>query len=210
MVALFNAALDVLKANGATLVEVELLKLTRPLGDASYDVLQFEFKDGLNKYLSSANAPVKSLKEVISYNIKNESTAMPFFKQEILVNSEAKAGLDSKEYREALAKSTSSRKIINDLFKENKLDAICGITSGPAGCIDIINGDYSTGFSFSSPAAMAGFPHITVPMGFVHELPVGFSIFGTAYNDASILNMGYAYEQATKFRKEPKFLTSAL
>jgi amidase len=208
VVALFNKAIEILKAKGATIVEVELLKSTRPLGDASYEVLQFEFKDGLNKYLATANAPVKSLKEVIDFNNRNEPTAMPFFKQEILISSEAKAGLDSKEYQEAVAKSTSSRKIIDDLFKQYNLNAVCGITSGPAGCIDIINGDYSTGFSFSSPAAMAGYPHITVPMGFVHELPVGFSIFGTAYTEGEILKIAYAYEQATKVRKAPKFLES--
>ena len=206
VVALLNKALDVLKEKGATLVEVELFKLTRPLGDASYEVLQFEFKDGLNKYLANANAPVKSLKEVIDFNNRNKEADMPFFQQEILISSDAKAGLDSKEYKEALAKSTSSRKIIDDLFSEYKLDAVCGITSGPAACIDIVNGDYGTGFSFSSPAAMAGYPHITVPMGFVHELPVGFSIFGTAYSEGKILGIAYAYEQATKARKAPKFL----
>lgn len=206
VVALFNKAINILKEQGATIVEVELVKLTRPLADASFEVLQYEFKDGLNKYLATANAPVKSLKNVIDFNNKNEDTAMPFFKQEILISSEEKAGLTSKEYVDALAKSTSSRKIIDDLLTQNKLDAICGITSGPAGCIDIINGDYGTGFSFSSPAAMAGYPHITVPMGFVHELPIGLSIVGTAYSEGEILQIAYAYEQATKFRKAPKFL----
>jgi amidase len=206
VVALFNKAISVLKERGATIVEVELLKLTHPLGEASYEVLQYEFKDGLNKYLATANAPVKSLKEIIDYNDRNEAIAMPFFKQEILISSEAKSGLDSKEYIEALAKSTSSRKIMDELFQQNKLDVICGITNGPAGCIDIINGDYSTGFSFSSPAAMAGYPHITVPMGFVHELPIGFSICATAYQEGQLLSIAYAFEQATKARKAPKYL----
>jgi amidase len=206
VVALLNKAIGVLKVKGATIVEVELVKLIRPLGEAGYEVLQFEFKDGLNKYLSTANAPVKSLKEVIDFNTKNEATAMPFFKQETLISSNLKGGLGSKEYLDAIAKSTSSRKIITDLFKENRLDAVCGITSGPAGCIDIINGDYGTGFSFSSPAAMAGFPHITLPMGLVHELPIGFSIVGTAYSDGEILKIAYAFEQATKARQAPRFL----
>lgn len=206
VVAIFNKAIAVLKDKGATIVEVELLKGTRPLGDASYEILQFEFKDGLNKYLSTSKAPVKSLAEVIDYNNKNEATAMPYFKQELLISSNMKTGLDSKEYKEALAKSTSSRKVIDDLLKENKLDAICGITNGPAGCIDIINGDYGTGFSFSSPAAMAGYPHITVPMGFVHELPVGFSICGTAYTEGELLKIAYAFEQATKVRTAPKYI----
>lgn len=206
VVALLTKAIGVLKDKGATIVEVELVKSVRPLGEASYEVLQYEFKDGLNKYLSTANAPVKSLKDVIEYNIRNEARAMPFFKQETLISSEAKAGLDSKEYKDAVAKSTSSRKIIDELFKQYKLDAVCGITSGPAGCIDLINGDYGTGFSFSSPAAMAGYPHITLPMGFVHELPIGFSIFGTAYSEGELLKIAYAFEQAAKVRKAPKFL----
>ncbi|MDQ6815537.1 MAG: amidase [Bacteroidota bacterium] len=206
VVALFNRAITVLKEKGATVVEVELVKLTRPLGDASYEVLQFEFKDGLNKYLAKANAPVKSLKEVIDYNNKNETQAMPYFKQELLISSDAKGGLETKEYVEALAKSTSSRKIIDELMQQNKLDAICGITNGPSGCIDIINGDYSTGYSFSSPAAMAGYPHITVPMGFVHELPIGLSIFGTAYSEGQLLTIAYAFEQATKARQAPTYI----
>lgn len=205
---LFNKAIAVLKEKGAIIVEVDLLKSTRLLGESSFEVLQYEFKDGLNKYLSNANAPVKSLKEVIEYNKKNEDKAMPYFKQETLISSEAKGGLDSKEYTEALAKSTSSRKIIDDLMQQYKLDAICGITSGPAGCIDIINGDYSTGFSFSSPAAMAGYPHITLPMGFIHDLPVGFSFFGSAWSEGLLLKMAYAFEQATKVRTAPKFLKS--
>jgi amidase len=85
------------------------------------------------------------------------------------------------------------------------LDAICGITNGPACCIDLVNGDYDTGFSFSSPAAMAGYPHITVPMGFVHELPIGFSFFGTAYSEPGLIKMAYAFEQLTRSRQAPKF-----
>ena len=206
VVALYNKAIGVLKEKGATVVEIELLKLTRPLGDASYEVLQYEFKDGINNYLSTANAPVKSLKDVIDYNNKNEDQAMPYFKQELLISSDAKGALDSKEYTEALAKSISSRKIIDEVMHQNKLDAICGITNGPSGCIDIINGDYSTGFSFSSPAAMAGYPHITIPMGYVHELPIGFSICGTAYSEGQLLSIAYAFEQATKVRKAPKYI----
>ncbi|HEX8278313.1 MAG TPA: amidase family protein, partial [Segetibacter sp.] len=208
IVDLLNKTISVLKEKGATVVEVDVLKPIYAVGAAEFAVLQFEFKDGLNKYLATANAPVKNLKEVIAYNEKNEATAMPFFKQETLISSEKKAGLDNKEYKEAVAKSTSSRKIIDDLMKLHKLDAICGTTNGLACCIDLINGDYDTGFSFSTPAAVSGYPHITVPMGFVHELPIGFSFFGTAYSEPRLLSMAYAFEQATKARKAPKFLES--
>ncbi|MFS8082810.1 MAG: amidase [Ginsengibacter sp.] len=206
VVALYQKAIDLLKEKGAEIVDVELLKKTSSLGGPQYTVLQYEFKDGLNKYLSKANAKVKSLKEVIEYNDKHADTAMPFFKQEILINSEAMGDLQSKEYKEALEKSTSARKIIDDLMQENKLDAICGVTNGPACCIDLVNGDYDTGFSFSSPAAMAGYPHITVPMGEVHQLPIGFSFTGHAYSEQKLIGLAYAFEQASLKRKAPEYL----
>jgi amidase len=208
VVALLKKTLELLKHKGATIVEVDILKPIFALGAAEFSVLQYEFKDGLNKYLATANAPVKSLKEVIAFNEKNEATVMPFFKQETLISSEKIGGLDSKEYKAALVKSTSSRKIIDDLLRLHKLNALCGTTNGLACCIDLINGDYDTGFSFSSPAAMAGYPHITVPMGFVHELPIGFSFFGTAYTEPELIKMAYAFEQATNARTAPKFVAS--
>lgn len=206
VVALLKKTIALLKEKGATIVEVELLKPIYAIGEAEGTILHFEFKDGLNKYLAAANAKVKSLKEVIEYNNEHEAETMPYFKQETLINSQKKGDLDSKEYKAALANSTSSKHIIDKLLKQHKLDAFCGTTNGLACCIDLINGDYNTGFSFSSPAAMAGYPHITVPMGFVHELPVGFSFFGTAYSEPELIAMAYAFEQATRARKAPKFL----
>ncbi len=205
VVALYKAAIDLLKKQGAEIVEVELLKLTRPLGDAEFEVLKYEFKDGVNKYLSSANAKVKSLADVIAFNKKNESRAMPFFKQEILEMCEAKGNLKDKAYIEAVKTSTSARKIIDGMMKENKLDAICSTTIGLPNCTDLVNGDYDVGFYFAPPAAMAGYPHITVPMGNVHELPVGLSFISGAYKEGELLGMAYAYEQASKKRIAPKF-----
>ena len=206
VVNLLNKTIALLKEKGATIVEVDLLKSIYAIGEAENTILHYEFKDGLNKYLASANAKVKSLKEVIDYNNQNEALTMPFFKQETLISSEKKGSLDSKEYKNALIKSTSSRQIIDKMVQQYKLDAICGTTNGLACCIDLINGDYDTGFSLSSPAAMAGYPHVTVPMGFVHDLPVGFSFFGTAYSEPALISMAYAFEQATMVRKAPKFL----
>ena len=131
---------------------------------------------------------------------------MPFFKQETLINSNGKGDTNSKEYKDALAKTFSSQKIITDLMQTNKLDALCGVTNGLAGCIDLINGDYDTGFSLSSPAAISGFPHITVPMGLVQELPIGISFMSTAYTEPALLSIAYAYEQASMKRVAPKFL----
>ena len=206
VVALLNKTIALLKSKGATIVEVELLKATGDLSAAEFTVLQYEFRNGLNKYLASSNSKLKTLKEIIAFNEQHEATTMPYFKQETLISSEEKKDLQSKEYTEALAKSTSSRQIIDVLLKQYSLDAICGTTNGLACCIDLVNGDYDTGFSFSSPAAMAGYPHITVPMGCIHDLPIGFSFFGTAYSEPALIGMAYSFEQATKARKEPHFL----
>lgn len=190
-------------------MEVELLEKTRELGSAELAVLQYEFKDGVNTYLSTSNTKIKSLADVIAFNKQNESTAMPYFKQEQLELCNAKAGLDNKEYMEAVKKSTSARKIIDELMQQEKLDAIAGTSIGLACCIDLINGDYDTGFYFCPPAAMAGYPHITVPMGSVHELPAGLSFIAGAYKEATLFSLAYAFEQATKKRTAPKFLKTA-
>jgi len=207
---LTQQALKVLRDQGAIIVEVELLKLTSPLGKYEGTVLSFEFKEGLNAYLSNASAPVKSLAETIAFNKNHESTVMPYFKQETFLEAEARSDLKSKDYLNAHTELLNgSRKAIDSLLTSLKLDAICAPTNGIAGCIDEINGDYDTGYSFSSPAAVSGYPHITVPMGRVHECPVGFSFIGTAYSEASLLQLAYAYEQASKHRVSPKFLGAA-
>ncbi len=206
----YKAAIEVLKQQGATIVEVELRKALSDMGNAEFLVLQYEFKDGVNKYLSTANAKVKTLKEVIDFNKQNEATAMPFFKQEILEMCEAKGDLNSSEYKEALSKTLRTRLIVDDIISDNKLDAVCGVTNGLSWCIDLINGDYDTGFSYSTPAAMAGYPHITVPMGTVHNLPIGLSFIGGAYTEPQIISLAFAYEQATKKRTAPSFIKTSV
>jgi amidase len=135
---------------------------------------------------------------------------MPFFKQELLEKSEARPGLDSSEYVEALKKLLTSRKIIDDLMNLDQLDAISAPTNGFACCIDLINGDYRTGPSFASPAAISGYPHITVPMGTVMNLPVGISFIGGAYKEPDLLKMAYAFEQASKKRVSPAFINAPI
>jgi amidase len=135
---------------------------------------------------------------------------MPYFQQETLESSQALGGLDSKEYKKALVQSTSSRRYIDQLIKDHQLDAICAPTNGLACCIDLINGDYDTGFSFSAPAAMAGYPHITVPMGMVHGLPVGFSFIAGAFKEPQLFGMAYSFEQATMKRTAPAFVVDVL
>lgn len=204
---LTQQTLKVLRDQGATIIEVDLLKLTSPLGKHEGTVLSYEFKDGLNAYLAHGSAPVKTLAETIAFNDRHENTAMPFFKQETFLEAQGRSDLNSKEYINAHNELLNgSRKAIDSILTTYKLDAICAPTNGIAGCIDEINGDYDTGYSFSSPAAVSGYPHITVPMGRVHECPVGFSFIGTAYSEASLLQLAYAYEQASKHRAAPKFI----
>jgi amidase len=204
--ALFQEAINLLKSKGATIVEVELYKAIKPVGQNEFTVLLYEFKDGVNQYLSKANAKVKTLADVIAYNKANKAKAMPFFQQETLELADKKGDLNTKEYLDAVKTTTTiTRTSIDKILTENKLDAICAPTNGPAGCIDLVNGDYDNGFSFSGPAAMAGYPHITVPMGYTHGLPVGLSFVSTAYDEAGIIKLGYAYEQASKKRKAPDF-----
>jgi amidase len=207
ILALFQDALALLKAKGATIVEVELQKQLSDANSVEGTVLQYEFKDGLNKYLATAtDARVRSLTDVIAFNRQNASKAMPFFKQETLEHSDARGGLDSAEYTDALKKLLTARTVIDDLLRLNQLDAICGTTNGVACCIDLISGDYRTGPGFSGPAAIAGYPHITVPMGTVLELPVGISFVGGAYTEPQLLAIAYAYEQASKKREAPGFV----
>ena len=205
--ALLKEAVAALKAQGATIVEIELNKLTNPLGDAEFDVLLYEFKDGVNKYLAGAGAPVRNLADVIAFNTAHAAEAMPFFQQETLIRAEATDGLNNAKYKAAVQKTvTEARKAVDGVLRDNQLTALVGVTTGPAWCIDWVNGDYSTGVDFSSPAAMAGYPHLTVPMGQVRGLPVGLSFVGPAYHEGQLLALGYAYEQATHKREAPKML----
>ncbi|MBC8082166.1 MAG: amidase [Hymenobacter sp.] len=205
-VPLFRQAVELLKAQGATVVEVEVDQPADALGEAEYDVLLYEFKDGLNKYLATANAPVKTLADVMTFNAQNQPRAMPFFQQEILEASQKLDGLGSAKYQAALRKShLGARQLLDAAISKNQLDAIVGITTGPARVIDLINGDAGGGPGSSSPAAMAGYPHITVPMGAVNGLPVGLSFVGAAYSEGPLLTVAYAYEQASKKRVAPEF-----
>jgi amidase len=208
---IFHEAVELLKSKGATIVEVELYKEIKQAGHDEFTVLLYEFKDGVNNYLSKADCKMKSIEDVIAFNKNNEDKAMPYFKQETLELAQAKGDLNSKEYLDAVKNTnTITRNAIDKILKDNKLDAIAAPTNGFACCIDLINGDYDNGFGFSGPAAMAGYPHITVPMGYWHELPLGLSFVGTAYDEAGIITLGYAYEQASKKRVAPKFTKDIL
>ena len=207
--ALIDEAVAVMKQQGATVVDVEQLISVEGAGDAEFDVLLYEFKDGLNKYLATLgpNAPVKSLKELIDYNQAHAGEEMPYFQQEILVMAEEKGDLNSEQYQQALAKTQRASRTegIDKALQAQQLDALIAPTGGPAWPIDLVTGDHFIGGS-SAPAAMAGYPNITVPMGFVHGLPVGISFFASAYSEPTLIRLAYAYEQATQHRKAPQFL----
>lgn len=208
---LLKKAIDLMKQQGAEIIELAYLDKLNALGNAEFEVLKYEFKYGLNKYLSTAGTTVRSLKDVIEFNKKNENEAMPTFKQDTLEASELKKGLDSKEYTKALEKShNGSKKIIDGLLKENNLNAICGLTMGPACSIDTIYGDRWGDVFLTAPAAMSGYPHISVPCDKVYDLPVGLSFFSGAYKEPEIISIAYAYEQASTYRVMPEYKKSFL
>ena len=209
--ALLKNALDQIKALGATIIEVDFVERLSSIKDNEYKVLQYEFKDGLNRYLAMAGAGVKDLGEVIAYNSAHAGTVMPFFGQEILEASQSRGGLDERDYRDALEIVVkTSRDAIDNTLKEFELDAICGPATGPSWCTDLVNGDAFSGYGMGSGAAMAGYPSITVPLGYVHGLPVGLLFTSSAYSEAKLLDVGYAYEQASRHRKSPDFREALL
>ena len=211
MHALIKEALDVIKELGAEVVEIEYFDKISALGDDEFELMKFEFKDGVNNYLSKANSKIKTLAEVISFNKEHENEAMPYFKQELLVDSDGKGDLNSEAYKSAYQKShVMSKQIIDQVMQENNLDAICGLTMGPACSIDTIYGDRWGDVFLTTPAAVTGYPHISVPGGKVYDLPVGISFFGLPYNEPVLLEIAYAFEQATQHRSTPNFKPSFL
>ena len=206
--ALVEDAIKVLKAQGATIVDPADIPTAGQLDDCEFEVLLFEFKAGLNSYLASrgATSKVRSLAELIAFNTREREREMPYFGQEILEMAEKKGSLTSAAYRAALARcrTRSRTQGIDAVMTRLKLDALIAPTGSPAWPIDLVNGDHFLGAS-SSPAAVAGYPNITVPAGGVHGLPVGISFFGRRWSEAKLIGYAYAYEQVTRHRKPPTF-----
>ncbi|HNP19139.1 MAG TPA: amidase [Fulvivirga sp.] len=204
---LMYRAVEYLKSQGAEVVEIDKIAENN-VGEYSFNVMLFEYKDGLNKYFQSLgpDAPIKSLEDLIAFN-KKDSIELKYYNQKYLEMAAQKDDLSSKEYLETLAnlKKGSQDQGIDRVMDELQLDAIIAPTGGPAWKTDWINGD-SYQLGSSSPAAQSGYPNITVPMGFVDELPVGISFFGRAWSEPLLLEIAYSYEQGTKYRRAPKFL----
>jgi amidase len=201
---LMKAAIAYLKQQGATVVEIDKIQLTDD--NSSFEVLLYEFKDGLNKYLHSlgAKAPVKNLEDLIAQTAE-DSIETKYFDHATLQKAAQKSDLESPAYKTALQTMLRSAREdgIDRVMNLHSLDAIVAPTGGPAWETDLVNGDRFM-IGSSSPAARAGYPNITVPMGYVDGLPVGISFFGKAWSEPELIAMAYAYEQGTLWRKPPK------
>ncbi len=201
-----------LKAAGALIVDPADLPMHGAAGGPEQEVLLYEFKSGLNAYLRRLppSFPVRSLAALIRFNEAHRDREMPLFDQELLRQAEAKGPLTDKAYTEARAaclKATRSNGI-DAVLGQHKLDALVALTSGPAWLIDPVNGDSDTG-GCSSPAAIAGYPHITVPAGLFRGLPVGLSFFGAAFSEPTLIKLGAGFEAVAPARARPRYLASA-
>ncbi len=200
-----------MKRGGATLVDPADDPPLPGFGDAQSTVMLYEFKADLNAYLAALGpgAPVHSLEEIIAFNERHKDQEMPFFGQELFLQAQEKGPLTDKAYLDALerCRRLSRQEGLDALMDRHKLDAVVAPSGGPAGKTDPVYGDRGVGGS-SSPAAVAGYPSITVPAGFVFGLPVGLSFFGRAYSEPTLLKLAYAFEQATQVRRPPSFARS--
>ena len=212
---LADAAIADMKRLGATVVDPVKIPTLGKFGDGEFEVLLFEFKADLNKYLTwlGPASPVHSLADVIAFNDAHKDQEMPYFGQEILEMAEKKGPLTDPKYKAALASNRQKARAlgIDAVMSQHKLDALFAPTGGVPWLIDLVNGDSSAANADapSTITSVAGYPHITVPAGYFRGLPVGVSFFGRAWSEPTLIKIAYAYEQATKHRRPPAFAATA-
>jgi amidase len=192
-----------MKRLGAEIVDPADLPSHGKYGDSELDVLLYEFKADLNAYLETRNTGL-TLEKLIAFNAAHRAEEMPYFEQELFEKAQKKGPLSDAAYRKALSLNHRLSRVegIDAVLKRHRVDAIVAPTAGPAWLIDNVNGDHDTG-GCSTPAAVAGYPHITVPAGFVRGLPAGISFFAGPWGEPGLLKLAYAFEQATQARKKP-------
>jgi amidase len=209
---LMEVALREMQRRGAEIVDPADIPTAGKFDDSEMEVLLYEFKADLNAYLAALRpkAPVHSMQEVIDFNERHRDKEMPYFGQDLMIKAQAKGPLTSQPYLEALEKNHKLARTegIDAVMSKNRLDALVAPTGGPAWCTDLINGDHAAGGS-STPAAVAGYPNINVPAGYAWGLPVGISFFGAAHSEALLIKLAYAFEQATRHRRQPQFKATA-
>lgn len=206
---IFDSCLDVMRQRGAIIVDPVDLPSSKKFTKTEEEVLYYEFRADLNKYLAGTKASVRTIAEIIRFNDKNKDRVMPYFGQEHMEIAQKKGSLNDQKYLDALEKNhrLTRNEGIDATMKKHKLNAIVVPSGGPAWTIDLINGDAANwDMDSTSIAAVAGYPHITVPAGYVYGLPVGISFFAKAWQEPALIKLTYAFEQATKTRKSPKFL----
>jgi amidase len=210
---LVESAVERMTSQGAVIVDPVEIPTVDQIDQCEMEVLLYEFKAGVNSYLASrgSDAPVRTLAEVIAFNQREKVREMPFFGQDLFEQAEKKGPLTSNDYRTHLAncRRWAGAEGIDAVIEKHRLDALVAPTVSPAWPIDLVNGDRFLGAS-SSVAAVAGYPHITVPAGQVFGLPVGVSFFGVAWSEATLIRLAYAFEQTTRHRRAPTLLSTAV
>jgi amidase len=209
---IFEWCLDTMKQKGAVIVDPVDVRNFKKFGKTEMEVLYYEFKADLNRYLAGTKACVKTVAEIINFNEENRDRVMPYFGQEHMEIAQGKGSLHDKKYRGALAKNhrLARKEGIDATMRTYRLDAIVVPSGGPSWTVDLVNGDaVNWDMDCTRPAAVAGYPHITVPAGYIFGLPVGISFFAKAWQEPTLIKLAYALEQATKVRKPPKFLATA-